>query len=346
MNRIRESATSYQQGLNIQRDRLQIADWLVEHRQGDEHCPLCGSDMEPAADKLEELRKSLRELEDAIGESGEIPVAFERELQRVQSEVNEATEKLKAIKMRRDALTRRSTEAQNLQYRAQRVERFVGNLENALDLYRRLGQDSAMRAEVASLRDSVQQLQTALRAENIENHKRRALQTINSNAGRLLPELDTERPDEPISLEPDDLTVKVLGAEREDYLSEIGSGSNWLSYHIAVMLGLQQFFLNLEHSPVPGFLVIDQPSQVYFPKKVATREGEETEEPQFTSDEDIEAVQKAFRVLGSVVGRAAGKLQVIVLDHAPKTVWGQLPNVVEVEEWRDGRKLVPTEWLT
>ena len=160
-----------------------------------------------------------------------------------------------------------------------------------------------------------------------------------------MPLLDSERPEDPLSLEIEDLTIKVKGLNRTDYLSEIGSGSNWLSYHIAVLLALQQFFLSLKHSPVPGFLVLDQPSQVYFPKKLVVRETETPEDPQYKSDEDIEAVRKAFTVMASVVEASKGSLQVIVLDHAPREVWGGIPNVSAFEEWRDGMKLVPQEWL-
>lgn len=40
-----------------------------------------------------------------------------------------------------------------------------------------------------------------------------------------------------------ELTVKVAGRDREDFLWEIGSGSNWLTYHLAVLIALQQFFM-------------------------------------------------------------------------------------------------------
>ncbi len=45
------------------------------------------------------------------------------------------------------------------------------------------------------------------------------------------------------------------------------------------------------------------------------------------------------------VGAANGLLQIIVLDHAPREVWGGIPHIVEFEEWRGGRKLVPQDWL-
>jgi hypothetical protein len=345
MNRIRESASNYHEALRIQRDRLQLADWIGQHRNGDENCPVCGGGLEASDQKLRELKEALTTLESEAGDTFEIPAAFDREMQRVKTDVDQISEKLKAIQIRKTALSQRSHEANTRQYQAKKAERFIGNLENALQLHRRLGEDGGLRAEVDQLREQSQRLNEELRAQNLEDRKQRALRLVNGNAARLMPLLDSERPEDPLSLEIDDLTVKVTGANRDDYLSEIGSGSNWLSYHLAVSLALQQFFLTLEHSPVPGFLIMDQPSQVYFPKKLVVREGETPEEPQL-KDEDIEAVRKAFNVMAQVVGLAKGRLQVIVLDHAPREVWGDIPNIVAFEEWRDGVKLVPSNWIS
>lgn len=345
MNRIRESASNYHEALNIQRDRLQLADWLGQHRIGDEGCPVCGGGMQPSEEKLKELKEALTKLEDETGDSFEIPAAFDREMQRVQADVNDTAEKLKAIQIRKRALTQRSQEANAQQYQANKVERFIGNVENSLNLHRRLGEDEGLRAEFEQLKERHQRLIEELRHENIDARKNRALQKINTFAAQLMPFLDSERPNDPISLVIKELTIKVTGSNREDYLSEIGSGSNWLSYHLAVTLALQQHFIALKHSPVPGFLVVDQPSQVYFPKKLVVRESEAPLEPQF-KDEDIEAVRKAFEVMAKVVNSAKGRLQVIVLDHAARDVWGNIPNVVAIEEWRDGLKLVPTEWIS
>jgi hypothetical protein len=208
-----------------------------------------------------------------------------------------------------------------------------------------LGSDSELVEEVRILKEAVLVLEGDLREQDVEARKRRALRTINTNAGKLLPHLDIENPNDPISLETNDLTIKVLGSERDDYLSEIGSGSNWLSYHLAVLLSLHQFYLSQKNSPVPAFLVLDQPSQVYFPKHVVSRGAEAEDDPK-VSDEDVDAVRKAFEVMGSVVQGEKGKLQLIVLDHASSEVWGGIDGVVGLPEWRDGIKLVPMEWLT
>lgn len=348
MNRMRVGTDQYDAAITLQRGRLQLSSWLVEHTDDRADCPMCGSHTESAKKKLHALSARLREVEAEAGVDREVPAAFDRELQRVTTEVGQTTERLRSVQIRKRALSGRSDEARQRQFSAQRAERFVGNLEAALDLHRRLGSDSELVEEVARLRELVQQLEGGLREQDVESRKRRALAAINGYAGRLLPSLDVENPQDPISLEINDLTIKVHGADRDDYLSEIGSGSNWLAYHLAVLLALHQYFLAQRNSPVPAFLVLDQPSQVYFPKRVVTRvEDQETdeEEPRLR-DEDVDAVRMAFDVMGKVVLSAKGQLQLIVLDHASQYVWGDVEGVVGLPEWRNGIKLVPMEWIS
>lgn len=344
MNRMRVGGDQYDAAIGLQRGRLQLSNWLIDHNHRGADCPMCGSHTASARSKLEVLSARLQEVEAEAGVDKEVPAAFDRELQRVTTEVGVMTERLRAVQLRKRALSGRSKEASERQFAAKKAERFVGNLEASLDLHRRLGSDNGLVDEVGKLREKVQRLNAELQEQDVESRKRRALNAVNTYAGRLLPLLDVENPDHPISLEISDLTIKVRGEDRDDYLSEIGSGSNWLSYHLAMLLGLHQFYLSQPNSPVPGFLVLDQPSQVYFPKNVLRNPDEEEQELRLR-DEDIDAVHKAFEVLGKVVLQAKGKLQVIVLDHASRDLWGDIPGVVGLKEWRDGTKLVPIKWL-
>lgn len=66
-----------------------------------------------------------------------------------------------------------------------------------------------------------------------------ALDTIQGISSRLIPQLDGEWPDAPIRLVIQDLTVRVIRETRDDFLWEIGSGANWLAYHVALSLALQ-----------------------------------------------------------------------------------------------------------
>jgi hypothetical protein len=194
------------------------------------------------------------------------------------------------------------------------------------------------------LRQQADALEAEVSAGRVKAREGSSLNTVAANAARILPLLDVERPEAAISLSTTDLTIKVHGVGRDDYLWELGSGSNWLSYHVATTLALQQFFLALRHSPVPSVLFYDQPSQVYFPTRVAGPASAEND-PGFT-DEDVQATAKTYSAVDSVVGGAKDRLQVIVLDHAGSAVWGNLPHVHLVEEWRGkGGKLIPEEWF-
>ncbi|MCA3248714.1 MAG: DUF3732 domain-containing protein, partial [Azospirillum sp.] len=169
-----------------------------------------------------------------------------------------------------------------------------------------------------------------------------ALKIIQNYASMIIPSLDAEWPDAPIELSVEDLTIRVIHADRTDYLWEIGSGANWLAYHVAVILALQRFFLQDVAHPVPGIVVLDQPSQVYFPHGFTADHVSETGR---TRDQDVEAVRAVFKTLGAEVVRAKGNLQVIVLDHAGKDVWGEIPGVTLTEDWHGEGALVPRSWL-
>jgi len=344
MSVLRESTIKYKDALGIQGDRLRVSEWIRELHNEERNCPLCGNSFTESTDKLDTLEHALREIEEEAGRFEIIPAAFDREFERVKSEIRTLSEKLRGIQIRREALERRSGEARQCQYDSLQASRFIGNLEQSLQTYARVGTNSELDNEVNELRERMNALEREISEGEVENKKRRALNSVRSNAEKLLPNLDVERPNDPISLSIDDLTIKIGGVEREDYLWEMGSGSNWLSYHVAVTLGLQQFFLNLRHSPVPSFIVYDQPSQVYFPKRLAIKQDEIDPDPQYR-DEDIAAVQKVFSVFASVVLASKGILQIIVLDHAAENVWGHIEGVYCVEEWRNGNKLVPMQWL-
>lgn len=342
MRVLKDTSIQYQEALHIQRDRLKISEWVSQNYDTDHKCPLCGETSVSAVSKIELLCNSLKAIENEAGLFATIPPAFDREFERVRSDIQICSEKLKGIQVRRNSLEDRSSEARDRQYNALKVSRFIGNVEESLKTYSRIGEDGDLVDEIQGLRARIHALEDELKAANVADRTRRALQIISANTIRQLPYLDCESPTYPVSLYINDLTIKISSPEREDYLWEVGSGSNWISYHIAITLGLQEFFLSLVHSPVPGLVIYDQPSQVYFPRRLA--DSEEDEEPTLR-DEDREAVRKIFKVLASAVEQSHGRLQVLVLDHAGDDVWGDIASIHCAGRWRDGDKLVPQSWL-
>jgi hypothetical protein len=344
MSKLKDNASRFKDALAIQRDRLAIATWLHSLEDQAHICPVCETQLSAEAPKLHELLRSLADIEAEATRAGSVPVSFDREMIRVKHDIELRVERLRGIAIRKAEVESRSESVRIASYRESEIARFSGRIERALEMQKALGQDGMLAAEVDELKKRVQALEKLISKAGLAARQKRALDKVAMFAGRILPDLDTERPDDPIELSITDLSVKVKGASREDYLWEIGSGANWLSYHVAVSLALQQFFIDSSPSPIPGFLVYDQPSQVYFPRRLAHSGKVEEPEPEW-QDEDVDAVRKVLAVLMKAVAGSKGRLQVLVLDHAGPDVWNGLQGVHLVEEWRGGKKLVPTDWL-
>jgi len=99
---------------------------------------------------------------------------------------------------------------------------------------------------------------------------------------------------------------------------------------------------------VANYIIYDQPSQVYFPNKLSGfSENADSKQldPKLTDEDDIAQVQKIFTAFNDAIDRTGKNLQIIVLDHAPAELVSNLENGHLVDEWRNGVKLVPVEWL-
>lgn len=162
----------------------------------------------------------------------------------------------------------------------------------------------------------------------------------------LLKRISQKSSEDSVKIDYKNLTITVTSKSgRKDYLWEIGSGSNWLSYHISVSLAFQMFFAEQKHSPIPQFIVYDQPSQVYFPNKAAQKEEDKDADPHL-EDEDILAVKKIFEAMSEAMEKTKHQMQIIVLEHADESAWEGVSNMHLVEEWRgENNKLIPNEWL-
>jgi hypothetical protein len=133
---------------------------------------------------------------------------------------------------------------------------------------------------------------------------------------------------------------------RRDFLWELGSGQNWVGYHIAGLLALHEHFMCCINNPVPRFLVIDQPSQVYFPEAWPSMEDVPDRYAGASVSSDIEGVRRIFSALSHFLDAMEGHFQVIVTEHAGAITWEKIPHVHLVANWRKGHGdfLIPYTW--
>jgi hypothetical protein len=117
----------------------------------------------------------------------------------------------------------------------------------------------------------------------------------------------------------------------------MGSGENWVGHHIIIHLALHDWF-STKKRPVPRFLFLDQPSQVYFP---IDNDAEDIIDS--VKEEDRIAVVRMFKLIFDAIARLHPQIQVIITEHADlKEQWYK---DAIVERWRGDEKLVPLSWL-
>jgi hypothetical protein len=150
--------------------------------------------------------------------------------------------------------------------------------------------------------------------------------------------LDLEHSKFPLRLDIKKLTIVADTADGPVPMDRMGSGENWVGYHLIGHLVLHQWFTQRAR-PVPRFLFVDQPSQVYFPPEKDIEGSMEQ-----ISENDRLAVSRMFEFIFDVVADLSPGLQVIMTEHADiNEDWFQK---VIVERWRKGQKLIPDSWLS
>ena len=310
---------TFRDGLHVQRDRLELSRWIRELATERPASVFEPSDAGRA--RIYQLCEALDGIELRLRSHPGVTESLGRETLRQREAVDATLANLAAVRQEIRTLEGQSENARKVTTRGEEISRFLGRLEEALRLYETLDTSSALNEEIASLKTQVEDLNKLISEHEIGRKTENALDTIQSISSRLVPQLDGEWPDAPIRLNIQDLTIKVIRGTRDDFLWEIGSGANWLAYHVALTLALQGYFLSKLNHPVPGLLIYDQPSQVYFPNLRAGKASEANLDPEW-DNEDVAAVRKVFTLFDGIITRTSGRLQIIVLDHADEEGWG------------------------
>lgn len=339
LKRLREGSDEYAGALKVQRERLSLSSWMRTEIEGRHEAELLFPSK--TSESLDKLDAALVEIEGKLQAHPLATTSLDAEYQRQRTLMEDVLSEITIVRQEIRTYEASSEIVQKEMARTVSADRFIGGLQQLLRQYDEADRSPEIESEAEELRKRLEDLQAQIKESNIQRRLDSTLDEIQQITGTIVPSLNAEWSESPVRLDPKELTVQVSREGRKDYLWEIGSGANWLAYHVAITLALQIYFLKNPPSPVPALLVYDQPSQVYFPTMTKQQSGER--DWKLTDQEDIQAVRRIFEALGKQVVAAKGALQVIVLDHADQEVWGDLPGVSLVEVWR-GKKLVPLDW--
>jgi hypothetical protein len=339
--RYASSADGYEGEIREQRARLDSIHALPRSTSGDWQWPFAEKDVGLESPIAKALLGELSELDSALQSmAGERP-GMNDYISGLVSQVETLNERIATKDAELAGAVSASEALIAAEERTTAAARVVGRISFFLET---LTEDAGL-ADLYAERDRVQRKLNALNAqlegEDSEERFAAILNNISFLISQLVGLFEGEFSQYPFRLDLKALTLVVDRPDRPIPMWRTGSAKNHLAYHLSALLAFHQFATN-NNLPIPRFLFVDQPSQVYFPSidvyKAVDGSIEQTE-----ADADLLAVQRLFKILHEFcIGRAPG-FQIIVTEHANlRDDWFQR-SLVEAP-WNRPPALVPEDW--
>lgn len=165
---------------------------------------------------------------------------------------------------------------------------------------------------------------------------------ISSTMTTLVKEFKAFFSEFPFRLDMRNLTVVVQRPGNPVPMIRTGGGANWLAYHISALLALHHY-ASENRVPIPRFLMLDQPTQVYFPSQTIYESVAGDAEQVKRVDADLEAAKKLFETLLNYTKEMVPGFQLIVTEHANfADDWFQ--DALIENPWMNPPALVPLDW--
>jgi len=196
-------------------------------------------------------------------------------------------------------------------------------------------------AENRRLNNKVKQLENQIGGDDSNERLTSILNNISAQASRYIQKFNAEFSPYPVRLNLSQLTIIFDRPERFVPMSRTGGGANHLAYHLSTILALH-LFATKNHRPIPRFLFIDQPTQVYFPSLQVYKDVDGSVQ-KTVADADLKAVRRLFELLLKFAQEEAPGFQLIVTEHANlPDQWFQ--DALVEQPWAKPPALVPEDW--
>ena len=223
------------------------------------------------------------------------------------------------------------------------ASKVVGRISYFLETYSPEADVAETEKRKRALERRIENLEKQSGADDSKERLASILNIISSKIGGYAKELRAEFSEYNFRLDLGNLTVVVDRPDRPIPMHRTGGGANHLAYHLGALLSLHQFAAS-NGRPIPQFLFLDQPTQVYFPSEAAYKEADGSIE-KTEADSDVQRVHKLFSMLHHFVTELCPGFQIIVTEHANlRDNWFQ--QALVEKPWTKPPALIPEDWPT
>jgi len=337
-----KKSTGFENEAAEQKDRLESIKAFPKNREtGEWQWPFAENNLALDSPIAAVLLNELESLDDEMKVVTEQRPKLEAYLVELNNSVDQIIASIKTKEMELAASISASEIVDHLASRNNAAARVVGRISLFLENLLPNEEIDSLNADQQRLKRKISALENQLSSDDSNEKLTSVLNIISLQVSKYIKRFDAEFSTFPARLDLKHLTIIFDRADRPVPMSRTGGGENHLAYHLSALLALHLFAAE-NNRPIPKFLLIDQPTQVYFPSediyKAADGSIQKTEE-----DADIGAVRRLFELLLKFTQEDVPGFQLIVTEHANlKDEWFQ--NALVEVPWTKPPALVPEDW--
>jgi len=329
------NSLGYSKEAKLQEIRLEsISLYKSEIDGGLSHCPLCDNKVKDIIPSIKSIHETLDNIRKDLSLTMAESPRVQSYIDSVDNQYNSVESNLRKVEKSIAVLYEENEKARTIRDLNIRRGKVIGRVSLFLESVIEQGEQANINSEIKSLQAEIAELEKKVDRENDKEKLLSILNKINLQMSKWVQKLDVEYQNDPIRFDINKLTMFIDTDRKPIALPQIGSGANWVSYHLLIIFALHKHFIQNER-PVPRFILIDQPTQVYYPP-------EKSDSVVEVSTDEV-AVNKMFDFMFTVVESLFPNMQVIVTDHAYLNNDRFKSSVTEI--WRDGVKLIPKDWM-
>ncbi|KXO85511.1 hypothetical protein AYK86_04740 [Acinetobacter venetianus] len=342
------NALGFSEAIAIEKSRFVGFTWLKDNIKNENFCIACGSNTNQLASLFSYLEVKVNGLKSLSNVLNESPIV-DKEIEKYKIELRELQGYLQEARLKRLSLEKIDNASKDS---LSKVFILIGRIQGLLINYAENKNEDELSQKIIELNKQIQLLDNYFLNKNFIQESEKVYNEISELISFYAKEFNLEEIGK-VNLESSELTLSFTGKRKKEYLWEVGSGANWMGYHIATFLALHEYFSNdiEDNLPVFSFLVIDQPSQVYFPTAVSGANllddvDKNIDLMNTEREDDILATKRIFEMLRLGLVKSNFGFQIIVLEHADQSIWGSVENTHEVANWKgENEGLIPSHWL-
>lgn len=329
-----KSSFGYSSEAKQQEIRLESINLYNNSNHVNSLCPLCENPLTNSIPTIENINLSLANIKEDLKYTKAESPRIQSYIDSIETQYHSVEKELRRIEKSISALYVENERARTIRDLNLRRGKIIGRVSLFLESVAVEQETESITSKIENLKSRIIELEKTVDSDNEKEILLSILNKINLQMSKWVEDLDVEYENIPIRFDINKLTMFIDSDTKPIALPQIGSGANWVAYHLLIVFALHKHFIQ-NNRPVPSFIIIDQPTQVYYPP-------EKNDNVVEVSADEI-AVNKMFDFMFNVVESLTPKLQVIITDHAYLKNERFEKSVTEV--WRDGLKLIPIEWL-